>query len=89
MSETLVTELLRYCKTAYGVDLSKDSRARDPADGRVVFVEVADRGGARCDAVAGVSNSVMGMSVRVATRGEVSVPVCRETAEDDARARSV
>ena len=29
MSETLVTELLRYCKTAYGVDLSKDSRARD------------------------------------------------------------
>ena len=29
MSETLVTELLRYCKTAYGVDLSPDSRARD------------------------------------------------------------
>ena len=25
----MVTELLRYCKTAYGVDLSKDSRARD------------------------------------------------------------
>ena len=29
MSETLITELLRYCKTAYGVDLSPDSRARD------------------------------------------------------------
>ena len=29
MSETLITELLRYCKTAFGVDLSPDSRARD------------------------------------------------------------
>ena len=29
MSETLITELLRYCKTSYGVDLTKWSSARD------------------------------------------------------------
>ena len=29
MSETLVTELLRYCKTRYGIDLNRFSGARD------------------------------------------------------------
>ena len=29
MGETLVAELLRYCKTTYGNDLSRSSRARD------------------------------------------------------------
>ena len=29
MGETLITELLRYCKTTYGNDLSRSSSARD------------------------------------------------------------
>ena len=28
MGETLITELLRYCKTTYGIDLSRMSSAR-------------------------------------------------------------
>ena len=47
MGETLITELLRYCKTTYGIDLSRLSSTRESALCEDLYAEVPGGPGAR------------------------------------------
>ena len=63
MGETLITELLRYCKTTCRNDLSRSSRARDLPSAQIrVLKSLVALGGPRCNG--GVHNLVTVMWVR-------------------------
>ena len=50
MGETLIAELLRYCKTTYGIDLSRLSSARDLSSAQIRMLKSpVALGGPRCN----------------------------------------
>ena len=71
MGETLIAELLRYCKTTYGIDLSRLSSARDLSSAQIRMLKslVALGRAARCNG--GAHSLVTVMWVPRATHNDV------------------